>query len=133
MAKNNRNKTTTITDSTAKPINDDEVATSLQLMANALKGTYGYGEFNGGLGENIGNGYWHRYAMYWDAKLVFTGTGTTTITFPYTVIDSMVHVYDTATNTDQVYYIENSKTLTFNASGKTIVEVSFVKTGREND
>jgi hypothetical protein len=131
MATNNRNKTTTITDSNAKPINQVEMANSLQMMANALKGTYGNGEFDGGLGS-IANGYWHRYAMFWDAKLVFTATGSVTITFPYTVVDSMVKVYDASANTASVYYIESSKTLTFTASGKTIVEVSFCKNTKEN-
>lgn len=131
MATNNRNKTTTITDSNAKPINQTEVSNSLQMMANALKGTYGDGEFDGGLGQGA-EGYWHRYAMYWDAKLVCTAYGAVTITFPYTIVDSMVKVYDTTTNTTGVYYIQSSKTLTFTASGKTIVEVSFVKNTKEN-
>ena len=131
MGTNNRNKTVKISESNANPINEVEVKQTLTMLANALKGTYGTGEFNGGLGDELAYGYWHQYAMYWDAKLVFTATGSVTITFPFTLVDAPVRIFNVSDSSSSVYYVHKSKSITISATGKTIVEVGFVKNIKE--
>ena len=129
IAKKNVNKATTINESLASPKNQADVENSIRQLTNAVRGIYGTGEWDGGV---AGSGYYHRYAMYWDAKLTFTGSGSTILSFPFTVVDSLVRVTDIATLTTKVYYIENNNQLSVsNLGGKTIVEVSFVKNTKE--
>lgn len=129
IKKNGNSRITVVTEAMAKPKNEREATEAMMNVVNSLRGSNGQGEWDGGL---AGTGYWVKYSMFWDGKLTFDGTGSTTITFPFTVIDSMVKVYAVATNTVKNYYVSNSKTLDVSGlTGKTIVEITFVKNGKE--
>jgi len=130
MATNNKNKTVTINDINAKLATPEETAETLQNLAIALKGTYGSGEFDGGLGTGA-EGYYHRYAMYWDAKLVCTASGSTTITFPFTLVNAEICVLDVATNERSYFYADGTKQFTFNGNGKTVISTMFIKNTKE--
>ena len=130
MAKNS--SAAKVTSATAAPQNDVELRESVATMANALKGTYATGTFDGGIGAS---GLYHRYAEFWDAKLVTTVTGSTTITFPFTLVDSLVYqnsISDTGEVTEKAYHVDNSKTLSLVLTGvKNIIEVAMVHNTRE--
>lgn len=125
---NRNNKTTTVSESVSKPLNETELKSSVQVMGNALRGVYGDGEWDGGVG---GTGYWVKYAMFWDAKLVFDGTGAHTITFPFTVADSIVRVTSTITLVTTNYYIASGTSLALTLSGKSIIEINFAKNAKD--
>lgn len=130
--KTNKSKSTTVNESLASPKTAQETSNTIQTLVNALKGVYGNGDWDGGLGD-IATGYYHRYAMYWDAKLSFTASGSVTLTFPFTVVDSIVKVFDVTSKTMAVYYLDNSNSLSLTSlNGKTIIEVSFVQNTKEN-
>lgn len=121
-----------VTSLTANPQTQEELQEAVSTMANALKGTYATGSFDGGIG---GTGLYHRYAEFWDAKLVTTLTGSTTITFPYTLVNSMVthHVIsDTGAVTSSTIYADNTKTVPLVLSGaKNVIEVAMVHNTKE--
>lgn len=131
MAKGS-SRSATITGSHTTPQNEQELKQSVSAMANALQGTYATGEFDGGIG---GTGFYHKYAYFWDAKLVTTATGTTTITFPFTMNDTLVTqttISDTGAISVHTIHVHDSKTFPATLSGiKTIFDVSMVRNTKE--
>lgn len=134
MANNrNSNRVTVVTDANAKPKNETELAETISTLVNANRGSNGDGTWDGGVDGS--NGYWVKYRMFWDAKLSFVASGTTTITFPFTVVDSVVRVIRCGTNpgVEVLYYIDRSKTLSLsNLNGRTVIELSMVKNIKED-
>lgn len=131
MAKGS-SRSATITGTHANPQNEQELKQSISAMANALQGTYATGEFDGGIG---GTGFYHKYAYFWDAKLVTSAAGSTTITFPFTMDDTLVYqtsISDTGELTVHTINVHNSKSFPATLSGvKTIFEVSMVRNVKE--
>jgi hypothetical protein len=122
-------KATTITTAMASPSNPAELNETLLQLVNATRGTYGDGEWDGGI---AGNGYWCKYAAFWDAKLSADISGTTTIKFPFVVTDSAVRVYHlSGTPSMEVFYINSADALNLTGHGKTIIEVSLVQIPKE--
>lgn len=122
------NRSTIVTDAIAKPINESEVQTSIQTLANACRGTYGDGEWTGGIG---GVGYYVQYAMFWDAKLSFNATGDVVVVLPFTLLDSIVTLTDIVTMVRRYIHVQSGNTLSITGlTGKTILEINFAKNGR---
>lgn len=121
-----------VTSATASPQNEAEVKEAISTMANALKGTYSTGSFDGGIGAS---GLYHRYAEFWDAKLVTTTTGSTTITFPFTLVDAIVEqhtISDGGALSTNTLYAHNTRTVPLTLSGvKTIISVAMVHNTKE--
>lgn len=112
---------TTITELFAYPANENEGRNSFRSVINALLGTWGNKAWDGGLDDaNVVHGYWHRYARFWDCKLVFDSSGDTEIELPFLVKYGVARILDTSTETEAVRYIENSKSLTFSGVGRFI-------------
>lgn len=126
----NTNRCTVVTDALAKPQNEKELAETISSLVNATRGSNGDGQWDGGVG---GEGTWVKYRMFWDAKLVFSGLGSTTITFPFTVVDSVVRVIKCGTAPiEGLYYVNGRKTLDITGlNGTTIIELSMVKNTKE--
>lgn len=126
----NTNRCTVVTDALAKPQNEKELAETISSLVNATRGSNGDGQWDGGVG---GEGTWVKYRMFWDAKLVFSGLGSTTITFPFTVVDSVVRVIKCGTTPiEGLYYVNGRKTLDITGlNGTTIIELSMVKNTKE--
>jgi hypothetical protein len=128
----NSSRATVVTEAMAKPTNEREAKEAMVQVVNALRGTYGTGEWDGGF--DGASGYWTKYSMFWDAKLSFDGGGSATITFPFTVVDSIVKVYMVSgvTVTQENHYIVKGNNLTLaGLTGKTIIELAFVKNTKE--
>lgn len=128
----NSSRTTIVTEAMAKPTNEREAKEAMVQVVNALRGSYGTGEWDGGF--DGATGYWTKYSMFWDAKLSFVGSGTTTVTFPFTVIDSIVKVFKiTGTSaTQELIYIAKGNSLALTGlTGTTIIELAFVKNTKE--
>ena len=135
MAKTNRtaNRTTTITDKYANPINDAEKQVAQTAIVNSLLGTNGTDVFNGG--DDSLNGYWIKYSEYWDMKLHGTITKGV-VAFPWTATESVVTVVvvDSAP-TQHLYYISNAKQvdLTELIGKKVIIMLNFVRNIKESN
>ena len=126
MAKNNRS--VTITDAIARPRNEKEMQETLQMTANALLGTHGDGEWDCGVAG--ATCYYHKYAQFWNAKVSLTFSGTVIISFPFTIVDSILkQIKDDGTTTN--VYVSNAKQVTLTGSGKYILELFFVKNVKE--
>lgn len=127
------NRVTVITDANAKPQNEKEMAETIQALVNANKGSNGDGTWDGGV--DGATGYWSKYRMFWDAKLVFTASGSITVTLPFTVVDNTVRVIKCGTTpaVEVLYYLERSKTISLTGlNGKTVIELSMVKNIKED-
>jgi len=130
MARNNVNtRSVTITESNAKPVSEKEIKETIQMIANALEGTYGDGDWDGGI--TGANGFYTQYARYWDAKLVYTLNGSADVVFPFTVVESFVRVTNVITKVTVINYIEKSRRLGVSGDGKYILEVCLVKNTKE--
>jgi hypothetical protein len=129
MSRNNSGRSVTITDSNAKPKSEKEVMDTVQMTANALLGTYGDGEWNGGIGG--AQGFYCRYAKFWDAKLVYEIHGSTEILFPFTLVEAIVRITNASSGATSINYVERSLTLPVSGDGKYILEVFFVKNIKE--
>jgi hypothetical protein len=123
------NRSVTITDTNAKPKGDKEVMDTIQMTANALQGTWGDGDWDGGITGAVGS--YCKRGIFWDAKLVYTISGSATIKFPFTVVESIVRITNTATLASVISYIQKGKTLAVTGSGKFILEVLFVRNTKE--
>ena len=131
---NNNSRVTVITDSNAKPANEKELSETLQSLVNATRGANGTGDWDGGLGDGS-KGYWSKHQMFWDARLSFIGTGSCTISLPFTAQDTVVRVLKCGTGTpvEVLYYLDKAKTLTLSTlNGRTIVELTMVKNTKED-
>jgi len=102
---------------------------TVQMTANALLGTNGDGVWDGGSVGGVG--YYCRYAMFWDAKLVYTLHGSESLVFPFTLVEAVVRITNTATGATSINYVENDRTLAVSGDGKYVLEVSFVKNTKE--
>ena len=72
--------------------------------------------------------------MFWDGKLSFIGSGSTTVAFPFTVVDTVVKVFKISgtTTTQELIYIAKDNTLALTGlTGLTIIELAFVKNTKE--
>ena len=127
------NRTTTITDKYAKPINENEQAVAQIAIVNALIGTYGTDTFNGG---DAGlQGYWIKYSEYWDAKLYGTiQSGNLSLPYRCTETIATVYVIDGTNVTQSLYYIQDAKNLDLSAlqGKKVVVMLNFVRNIKEN-
>lgn len=125
-------RSTTITDAHAKPINEREKAVAWQAIVAALRGVWGTGPWDGGIG---GTGDWEKHSKFWDATLQADISGDVTITFPFTVVKSVVKVWKMDLGgteaTLSASYIESGKTLLVSHSGRIVVELSRVKNTKE--
>jgi hypothetical protein len=123
---------TKITTAIATPQNPAELNETILQVVNALRGVHGSGEWDGGIG---GIGSWCKYSAFWDAKLSFDKTQTITIELPFTAINTILKVYHinnlTSVVTIESVYLSNSKTVTFGAFGKTLIELSLVQSAKE--
>jgi hypothetical protein len=119
-------RTSVITDAWAKPRDAAEMSTAFQGVIGALRGAWGTGPWDGGVG---GNGYWCKYSMYWDAKLTFEATGLHTVTLPYRVTESVVRWWCITESGPMLnaYYVANGQTVDINFVGTVVVELQMVK------
>lgn len=128
-----KSRSVTLTDANAVPNTPSEVAQSLQSCVNALRGTYATGSFDGGIVGSVG--YYHKYAEFWEAKLVLTATGNTAITFPYTLVDAVLNIYtisDMGVVSLSRKYAHETKDIQIVLGGvKTIIEVAMVHNTKE--
>lgn len=130
---NNNSRVTVITDSNAKPANEKELAETIQALVNATRGANGTGDWDAGI--DGANGSWAKYLMFWDARVSFEVTGSVEITFPFTVVSSVVRVIKcgTVNPVEVLYYVDKAKTLTLSGlNGRTVVELSMVKNTKED-
>lgn len=128
MGRPRKSNSVTITEAMAKPQSPKEMGVAVESFANALDGTYGTGEWDGGV--EGASGFWHRYSQYWDAKLVVTISTSQLIVFPFTVIDSLLRLTK-LDGTSSIIYIENAKQLNVAGNGKYVLELFFVKNTKE--
>lgn len=130
MNQRRNNRTLTISENYANPINDAERQTAQSAIVGALIGTYGTDECKSG--DDGLTGYWHKYSEFWDCKLkgvLQHGN----ISLPFRAVEqvAVVHVIDT--NETKLYYIADAKTLDLTQLAGMRVEINlqFVRTFKE--
>jgi hypothetical protein len=114
---------TEITIALTKPSDQAQAWTS---VINALQGQYGQGAWDGGIGAD---GYWVKYGYFFDCRLKITGSGSKTITMPFSCKDSILHITNTVTLASSVVYV-NGSSATFTINNTSIVETFFNLVGK---
>lgn len=117
----------TINDLQARATTEAELDNTIKLLVSANIGSWGWDKWGN-------NGYYIKYAEFWDAKATFDITTETTINLPFRVVDNIVTIY-TITGTvatPSVYYIYNDNVI--NVSGyagkKIVIILSSIKNVR---
>lgn len=117
----------TINDLQARATTEAEMDNTIKLLVSANIGSWGWDKWGD-------NGYYVKYAEFWDAKGTFNITDQTTITLPFRVNDNVVtiHSIDGTTVTTSVYYIYSDNVINVSAfSGKKIIiSLSLIKNTR---
>lgn len=123
-------KLTTITDNIVNLESKQELAEALRKLTNALRGTYGEGEWNGGIG---GTGFWCKYSSFWDAKITCAFSGDAVVSLPFFVPESIATIYHIAGTvvTVETQYLVNKNTIEVTASGTFIIVLSQVQSTKE--
>lgn len=129
MAANNRSRSVTITQANAKFTTDKELRETVQMTANALEGTHGDGDWDGGI--EGATGFFYRYAKFWNAKIVYEIHGSNSLVFPFTLVDAVVRITNAATGATTSTFVDRSRTMAISGDGKYVLEVSFVKNVKE--
>jgi hypothetical protein len=103
-----------ITTHDTKPHDELDRERVFQLMANALIGVNGVGDWDGGL---EGDGWWVKRGYWWEAVLTADVTGDFTLELPFEANNTVVEVVNN--NTQYLYSIYSGSTLSVTGlSGK---------------
>ena len=134
MAKINKtaNRTTTITDKFANPINDAEKQIAQTAIVNSLLGTNGTDIYNGG--DDSLNGYWIKYSDYWDMKLHGTITqGVVALPWRATETVFTVYIISGTSAVSSLYYLQDGKQLdlTEHIGKQVVIMGNFVRNVKE--
>ena len=97
---------TIITTHDSKPENDLERERVIQLVANALIGANGYGDWDGGIS---GDGWWEKRGYWWTAALAADVTGDFTLELPFEANNTVVEVVNN--NTQNLYSVYSGSTV----------------------
>lgn len=117
----------TINDLQARATTEAELDNTIKLLVSANIGSWGWDKWGD-------NGYYIKYAEFWDAKGTFDIVDQTIIKLPFRVIDNIVTVYEiNGSNVTQgVYYIYNDNVISVSqyAGKKIIIKLDFIKNTR---
>ena len=122
----------TINDNHAVPSTDEEWSSSIKQVAGALQGSWGKGDWNGGIG---GEGFWIKHSMFWDAKVKATLNGVTTFISPFPLKDAVVIISKIDPTDGSIsqsnLFVDSGRNFDVTFNGVVIVEMKNIQNVRD--
>jgi hypothetical protein len=113
----------TITDSYALPHNEKEMSIAFQQVVGALRGVWGMGQWDGGVG---GTGYWQKHGMFWDAILKYTTTEIKVIQLPFKARDTVATIHKNGEAPVSIF-LNDVTSISVDRVGDIVVQISMAK------